>query len=132
MPNDQRRILLPLLVSVYGSLNRWRDRRRAVRVFLDMADGGPFTIQMTSLLTDEQLMAQVVRADSAAFRHLAGRHLTRAYAIAFRLLIFFAASTWLWSRHFPRLAWVWAAESNSLSWRRNFVRHSVTVIVKPM
>lgn len=57
-----------------------------MRVFLDMADGGPFTIQMTSLLTDEQLMAQVVRADSAAFRHLAGRHLTRAYAIAFRLL----------------------------------------------
>ncbi|MCR6660375.1 MAG: sigma-70 family RNA polymerase sigma factor [Asticcacaulis sp.] len=57
-----------------------------MRVFLDMADGGPFTIQMTSLLTDEQLMAQVARADSAAFRHLAGRHLTRAYAIAFRLL----------------------------------------------
>ena len=57
-----------------------------MRVFLDMADGGPFTIQMTSLLTDEQLMTQVARADSAAFRQLAGRHLTRAYAIAFRLL----------------------------------------------
>ncbi len=57
-----------------------------MRVFLDMADGGPFKIQMTTLLTDEQLMAQVARADSAAFRYLAGRHLTRAYAIAFRLL----------------------------------------------
>lgn len=41
---------------------------------------------MTSLLTDEQLMLQVMRGDSAAFRQLAGRHLGRAYAIAFRLL----------------------------------------------
>jgi RNA polymerase sigma-70 factor (ECF subfamily) len=51
-----------------------------------MTDGGPFAIPMTSLLTDEQLMAQVVRGDSAAFRQLAGRHLGRAYAIAFRLV----------------------------------------------
>lgn len=57
-----------------------------MRYFLDMADGGPFAIPMTSLLTDEQLMLQVMRGDSAAFRQLAGRHLGRAYAIAFRLL----------------------------------------------
>ena len=63
-----------------------RDRRRPVRYFLDMADGGPFTIQMTSPLTDEQLMAQVVRGEAPAFRLLAGRHLGRAHAIAFRLL----------------------------------------------
>ncbi len=57
-----------------------------MRYFLDMADGGPFAIPMTSLQTDEQLMTQVVRGDSAAFRQLAGRHLGRAYAIAFRLV----------------------------------------------
>jgi len=51
-----------------------------------MADGGPFAIQMTILLTDEQLMTQVARGEAAAFRHLAGRHLGRAYAISFRLL----------------------------------------------
>lgn len=57
-----------------------------MRYFLDMADGGPFAIPMTSLLTDEQLMLQVMHGDSTAFRQLAGRHLGRAYAIAFRLL----------------------------------------------
>ena len=57
-----------------------------MRYFLDMTDGGPFAIPMTSLPTDEHLMTQVTQGDSAAFRHLAGRHLTRAYAIAFRLL----------------------------------------------
>lgn len=30
-------------------------------------------------------------------------------AIAFRLLIFFAATTWFLSRHFHRFAWAWAA-----------------------
>ena len=57
-----------------------------MRYFLDMADGGPFAIPMTSLLTDKQLITQVARGDSAAFRQLAGRHLGRAYAIAFRLV----------------------------------------------
>jgi RNA polymerase sigma-70 factor (ECF subfamily) len=57
-----------------------------VRYFQDMTDGGPFAIQMTSLLTDEQLMVQVARGEAAAFRQLAARHLNRAYAIAFRLL----------------------------------------------
>lgn len=57
-----------------------------MRYFLDMADGGPFALQMTTLLTDEQLMMQVARSEAAAFRQLAGRHLNRAYAIAFRLL----------------------------------------------
>ncbi|MFT4073933.1 MAG: sigma-70 family RNA polymerase sigma factor [Asticcacaulis sp.] len=57
-----------------------------MRYFLDMTDGGPFAIQMTSLLTDEQLMVQVARGEAAAFRQLAGRHLNRAYAIALRLL----------------------------------------------
>ncbi len=57
-----------------------------MRYFLDVTEGGPFTISMTSLLTDEQLMMQVTRGDSAAFRQLAGRHLGRAYTIAFRLL----------------------------------------------
>ncbi len=34
---------------------------------------------------------------------------TPTRAIAFRLLIFFSASTWLLSRSFPRFAMVWAA-----------------------
>ena len=57
-----------------------------MRYSLDTTDGGPFAIPMTSLLTDEHLMAQVVRGESVAFRQLAGRYLGRAYAIAFRLL----------------------------------------------
>ncbi len=57
-----------------------------MRYFLDTTDGGPFAVPMTSLLTDEHLMGQVARGDAGAFRQLAGRHLGRAHAIAFRLL----------------------------------------------